>query len=246
MTDLVSPTLSIALETNGRGYIGYLVALPGAFIRGQTADMALGKTAAEVLAYCRWREVTPPSPIRYRVVHEFRSAAAVEEADSTILLEAERRPLTEGEFAELSDLMTLSATSFESLCRRARFPDWVDAARVGATFYGPRPSTIAEIGRHVLQTQFYYLSRLQPAEPVVAGEVMAIRRLAVDRLTRLFRRQNNVYAVDRDGESWTLRKVLRRFVWHDRIHAKAIVKLLRRQAAAGLIGAYDDPFRFGI
>ncbi len=25
-----------------------------------------------------------------------------------------------------------------------------------------------------------------------------------------------------DGESWTMRKVLRRFLWHDRIHAKAM------------------------
>ena len=30
-----------------------------------------------------------------------------------------------------------------------------------------------------------------------------------------------VYTAD-DGEEWTMRKVLRRFLWHDRIHAKAM------------------------
>lgn len=27
------------------------------------------------------------------------------------------------------------------------------------------------------------------------------------------------------GEEWSLRKVLRRFIWHDRIHAKAMYRM---------------------
>ena len=27
------------------------------------------------------------------------------------------------------------------------------------------------------------------------------------------------------GEKWSLRKVLRRFIWHDRIHAKAMYRM---------------------
>jgi hypothetical protein len=30
------------------------------------------------------------------------------------------------------------------------------------------------------------------------------------------------------GEYWTLRKVLRRFLWHDRIHAKAMYRMAVR------------------
>ena len=29
-------------------------------------------------------------------------------------------------------------------------------------------------------------------------------------------------------ETWTLRKLLRRFIWHDRIHARAMVRMMKR------------------
>ena len=30
------------------------------------------------------------------------------------------------------------------------------------------------------------------------------------------------------GEMWSVRKVLRRFIWHDRIHAKAMWKMVKK------------------
>ena len=30
------------------------------------------------------------------------------------------------------------------------------------------------------------------------------------------------------GESWSLRKVIRRFIWHDRIHAKAMYRMAQK------------------
>jgi hypothetical protein len=48
-----------------------------------------------------------------------------------------------------------------------------------------------------------------------------------------------------------LRKMLKCFLWHDRIHAKAISRLMRRQEKLGLVGAASrehvvdhDPFHF--
>ena len=34
------------------------------------------------------------------------------------------------------------------------------------------------------------------------------------------------------GEYWSLRKVLRRFVWHDRIHAKAMYRMVAKAFGA--------------
>lgn len=43
------------------------------------------------------------------------------------------------------------------------------------------------------------------------------------------------------GEDWSLRKVLRRFIWHDRIHAKAMYRM-----AIKVFGAENvvNPFAF--
>ena len=44
------------------------------------------------------------------------------------------------------------------------------------------------------------------------------------------------------GEQWTLAKVLRRFIWHDRIHAKAMYRMGQKTFGGGRI---PDVFRFG-
>lgn len=44
-------------------------------------------------------------------------------------------------------------------------------------------------------------------------------------------------------EEWSLRKVLRRFIWHDRIHAKAMARMAAKTFGAG---HFTDPFKFGI
>ena len=43
-----------------------------------------------------------------------------------------------------------------------------------------------------------------------------------------------------DGETWTIRKSLRRFLWHDRIHAKA----MWRTASALWGSSIENPFFF--
>jgi len=46
--------VSVSLETNGKGYIGYIVELPGAFIRGKTEEEAISKVDREVQSYLKW------------------------------------------------------------------------------------------------------------------------------------------------------------------------------------------------
>jgi hypothetical protein len=48
-----------------------------------------------------------------------------------------------------------------------------------------------------------------------------------------------------DKELWTLKKILRRYVWQDRIHGKAIARILESQKRLDLNERYADPFSFG-
>lgn len=43
------------------------------------------------------------------------------------------------------------------------------------------------------------------------------------------------------GEEWSLRKVLRRFIWHDRIHAKAMYRMATKIWMKDIIA---NPFLF--
>jgi len=78
----------------------------------------------------------------------------------------------------------------------------------------------------------------------IEGDFMIIRKFCLEKLEALYHKNNNSLKFEVDNELWTLKKVLRRFIWHDRIHGKAITRILEKQKQLGMIDEYDDPFHF--
>ncbi|MGE5599829.1 MAG: hypothetical protein ACM3XS_10650 [Bacteroidota bacterium] len=237
--------LPVALETNGRGWLGFLIDLPGAFVRGAGLEETLAKVPGEARAYRRWLGLAEEDPGPALVVQTFRSAAAIEDGDTRMLLEADRGEMAEAVFADLVRLARRSERDILRLHDLAALPDWEDPARARETFYGRNPRSLREILNHVRITHDYYLSRVGLACRAPREDFPASREEALAKLAELFRRENNgrVYEAE-DGELWTLRKILRRFVWHDRIHARAMARILMKQKKLGLIEGYEDPFGF--
>ena len=232
--------LTVAVESNGRGVMGFIVDLPGGFVRGRTEAEAMSKVGAEASRYLAWVGMEANERVRGFVVQRCVSRLTVEDGDTLILLDADRRRMRPDEFHPLSDLALFSGQTFEALYQGAELKRWVDPAKERATFHGPCPSSIEAAHSHVAKTQAFYLSRL--GLPLQEGDFMMMRRLALSLLRKEFDAHNNGPPVAVDGELWTLKKVLRRLVWHDRIHAKAVVRMMRKQEQLGLISAHIDPF----
>lgn len=236
-------TISIAFETNGKGYIGFIVELPGAFIRGGTERQALAKVSQEVKSYLKWLRGEQKHDYRIQVVQRHLSSLPVEDADNEISLEADKEAITEEEFGNLYDLVWYSGETFLQLYTNGKLKDWIDGSRIRKTFYGDNPKTIREIFDHVTYCLYYYLSRMEITEKIEADH-LAIRKFCLDKLEALYRQKNNSLIVELANELWTLKKVLRRLIWHDRIHSKAMTRILEKQKQLGLIDEYDDPFHF--
>ncbi len=239
LTDVVA----VAFETNGRGYMGFIVELPGAFIRGITEQEALMKVNHEVSVYLKWLGGEQKHDYRIQIVQRHQSSLPVEDADNEILLEADKETIRDGEFRNLYNLVWHSGETFLQLYTNSKLKDWVDESRIRKTFYGDNPKTIQEIFDHVKYCQYYYLSRMKITEEI-EEDFMTIRKFCLEKLEPLYRKNNNSIIFEVANELWTLKKVLRRFVWHDRIHGKAITRILKKQKQIGVIDEYDDPFHF--
>jgi predicted RNase H-like HicB family nuclease len=242
-----SSHLSVALETNGRGFHGFIVELPGAFVRGATEEEAQSKAQHEAASYLAWLGRELKQLPKAQIVQTHRCNLMVEDADCEILLDVDRGPMSDREFQLLVELATHSGVSFTKLYEQTQLKDWVDEARIRKTFYGGNKKTIKEIFDHVKRTQYYYLSRTRIAfSEDEALPFMELRQSSLDSLALLFIREGNSKIYNVEHEEWTLKKILRRFVWHDRIHGKAITRILEKQRKLGLIDRYEDPFRFEI
>lgn len=238
--------LSIAFETNGKGYIGYIVELPGGFVRGQSKKEALTKVGKEANLYLKWLGAKDQKDFTIEVAQVHNSSLTVEDADNEILLEADKKKMDEDEFQILKDLVLYSGDTFFKTYQDAKLKDWVDQKRVRKTFYGDNPASIQAIYAHVKNCQYYYLSRLIKDFEEKEDEFKKIRLFCLEQLQDFFNRYNNSIIQNVDNELWTLKKVLRRFVWHDRIHAKAMIRILQKQKDLDLIKDFSDPFFFQI
>ena len=244
---VASSHLSVALETNGKGFHGFIVELPGAFVRGAKEEEALSKAQHEATSYLAWLGRELKQLPKAHIVQTHQCKLTVEDADCEILLDVDRGPMSDREFQLLVELAKHSGASFAKLYDRTQLKDWVDEARIRKTFYGQNKKTIKEIFDHVKRTQYYYLSRTGIAfSEDDALPLMEIRELSFDSLAHLFSKEGNSKIYNVQNEEWTLKKILRRFVWHDRIHGKAITRIQEKQRKLGLIDRYEDPFRFNI
>lgn len=240
LTDVVS----IAFETNGKGYIGFIVELPGAFIRGKTEKGALAKASREVNLYLKWLGIGLKYNCRIQIVQRYQSSLPVEDADNEILLKADKELIGKEEFRNLVELVWYSGETFLQVYSNTKFKDWVDESRIRKTFYGENPKTIQEIFDHVKYCQYYYLSGLGIRFEEKEENFMNIRESCLGKIEELYHKNNNSLIFEVANELWTLKKALRRFIWHDRIHGKAMMRILEKQKRLGIIDEYKDPFRF--
>lgn len=220
-------------EHNGDNSLIYSDNFIGAFTRGQTKDIALGKMAGEVRSYLRWRNGLEPENFELEIVQEKISELNISDADSDVLFEAEKGVLDLAEYEELKALALRSAEDFLTLYES--IPDNNRSCLpIRQTFYGPVPRTAFEMYEHTKNVNEYYFWEIG-VEADNEGSILSCRARGFDLLETHPGFLNNSVFEGSYGEKWSLRKLLRRFIWHDRIHARAMYRMAVRTFGAGAV-----------
>lgn len=232
-------TINCVWEHNGGDTLLYAVDHIGAYTRGETLEAAIQKMPAEICAYRKWRGEKADTVMEVTIVGEKSSELTIRDADSDVLFESERAPLTAEEYAKLKALALRSAQDFLALYESVPGKN-AAAAPARKTFYGKVPRTAEEMYVHTKNVNTYYFSEIH-VDANNDGSIYACRKRGFEALeSRPDYLQNAVFHGSY-GEDWSLRKVLRRFIWHDRIHARAMYRM-----AVTLFGAerIENPFCF--
>ena len=210
-------------EHNGEDSMLFADQFPGAYTRGPSKALALHKMPAEIRAYQLWRGGPIPDALEVEIVQEKTSELTVSDADSDVLFDSERKGLSLPEYAELKALALKSARDFLTLFEA--IPDKTKSCYpVRETFYGPVPRTALEMYEHTKNVNEYYFNEIGvPADN--EGTILTCRERGFAALESQPDFLKNPVIQGSYDEEWSLRKVLRRFVWHDRIHAKALYRM---------------------
>lgn len=224
--------VSCCWEHNGDDTLLYAVNLPGAYTRGRNQNEALEKMTQEAASYLAWLGRTDTVE-QITVCQEKASALEIRDADSDVLFTTEQAPLSQAEYAAQKRLALKSAADFLALYEAV--PDKHKSVLLPRqSFYGDVPRTAQEMYEHTKNVNQYYFGEIGVAAGN-EGDILTCRQRGFALLE-----QTPDYLSGRvfDGsysEQWSLRKVLRRFVWHDRIHARAMWRMAERTFGAGCV-----------
>ena len=210
-------------EHNGNDTLLYAVDYIGAYTRGESLEIAKAKMPGEIVSYLKWLGDDTSDNIEVVITQEKDSELAIKDADSDVLFESEKAPLTADEYEKLKALALKSAKDFLALYDS--IPDKsATAIAERKTFYGQVPRTADEMYMHTKNVNEYYFAEIE-VDADNDGTIYECRKRGFEILEAKPDFLQNAVIEGSYGEDWSLRKVLRRFVWHDRIHARAMYRM---------------------
>lgn len=213
-------------EHNGDDTLLYAKDYVGAFTRGENLEVASKKMKNEILAYSSWLGNDLQEDIEVVIVQEKNSELEIKDADSDVIFMAEEAALTMSEYITLRDFALKSASDFLKLYEM--IPDKQKSVLpVRTTFYGQVPRTAEEMYVHTKSVNSYYFAEIG-IDADNEGSIYECRKRGFEQLENTTDFLNGRLQEGSYGEMWSVRKVLRRFIWHDRIHAKAMWKMVKK------------------
>lgn len=226
-------------EHNGNDTLLYSVDHIGAYTRGSSLEAAMSKMGAEIASYSLWKGEEYGSETDIEIIQEKESDLQIADADSDVLFDTERAPLSREEYEELKSLVLRSACDFYNLYSSVSNKN-ESCLPQRSTFYGAVPRTAREMYEHTKNVNSYYFEQID-VDVDNEGTIYDCRKRGFELLEQIPDFLDNAVIDGSYGELWSLRKVMRRFLWHDRIHAKAMYRMAVK--TFGFSGI-DNIFRF--
>lgn len=211
-------------EHNGNDSLLYSTEYLGAFTRGKSVDIAKLKMPQEIRSFIRWSGKNyHKEEVEIQISEEKVSDLNICDADSDAIFHTETLPMTIQEYEYLKTLALKSANDFLTLYKSIPSKE-KSCLPQRKTFYGTVPRTAQEMYDHTKNVNEYYFGEIG-VECDNDGDILSCRECGFALLERQPNFLENKVLEGSYNELWSLKKMLRRFIWHDRIHAKAMYRM---------------------
>ncbi len=225
---------SVVIEdAAGGGFTAWVNELPGCFARAATREQVEAKLPTAIRDFLCWRkrhgDAVEPEGVAFRIVSSEVTSANAVDGDTTILLEADRTPLTERDWHRTERWLEDSREELLAFLRGVQDAplDWTPEGS---------PRSLKQNVFHLAMVEIMYAVwtfDLQSA-PGLTEFLAWTRCVASDRIRSLAEQSDDrVTAAEWAGasepEEWTARKAARRLLWHERLHLRSLERRFHRE-----------------
>jgi predicted RNase H-like HicB family nuclease/uncharacterized damage-inducible protein DinB len=225
----------VYLEQTAEGAtLAQVIELPGCFASGATREEALGRLQQAVEAYHAWlRRHDEYMPImRGPFVFDVQEAFQIRFEDGVEINSFFTPDAQTASDEDIEWALALMGWQREDLLECVG--GLSDAALDWVPPDDPDGRSIRSILDHLAQAEVWYMGRLDETPPnvIVANlpgptldRLQRVRQAAIVRITS-YPQELRGMLFTHQGEQWTLRKALRRVVWHERDHLNEIEEIV--------------------
>lgn len=213
-------------------WIAYVFELPACYSSAQTRADAIRRASAAIADHATWLLQRGRAPlardgkVEVVVAEDFRSYTSEGDYVVNAFFADDRRRLARADIEEASWLLHQTRRDLLALVQQ------ISTERLTHPIAGETQGSIAGILDHVAWAEWWYFDHLNlsfarnemPADPFAKLE--KVRAQTIARMSELV---VNDQVVEKSGEQWSARKVLRRALWHERDHTQHIATLMRER-----------------
>ena len=209
-------------------WVAWVLDLPGCFSSANTQEEATAQTPTRIAEYFDWLKTNgrasplATEPIEMKVPEVFLSFPSQDNYSVNAFFQDDRRPLNYDEVEYY--LWLLDCTRRDLLAVVHQIP----RERLSQPVTGEVQGSIEGILNHIAGAENWYLDRLSlalPNEDMLDEPLARLERVRAHTRTRLLKLADDARVIELVGEQWSVRKVMRRALWHERDHTKHIAQL---------------------
>ncbi len=211
-------------------WVNFVFDLPGCFSQARTKKDAIDNSTESIKEYLNWREgynyseSNQTEPIQFEIVEKFDKLIYEGNYIINAFFEADKQIFLPEEIYQIEWLLDCSRNDLANILKT------LTTDQLDQTIKGEVQKNIRGVLRHIATAEVWLLESINLAFdrseiPVETFEALSkTRNYTVSILEKFI---NNDTIAIRKSEQWSPRKVIRRMLWHERIHTQQIRKYLK-------------------
>ena len=217
--------IDAVIEYNTSGAILHFIDFPGAYSKGKDVHEAFHNAYDEIQSFTKWMDNPIQNNFEIVVPNTYLANPRLNlsKGHSEILIDNDRDLLSKEMFEKWCDLAEYSAECFDTLYNAVKDKSWIMPEEHKDDFYHKELSTAEDIFNHMSDAHKKFLDPTGCKCRILKKDSYKDnRRKCISAIKDLYSNCESLDVTKKGKEEWTLTKVVRKYIWHDRMHAKGL------------------------